>query len=281
MDQPVWITGAGGLIGSHLVRHAAVAARTVRALTRADLDLTDRAAVAQAFREAPPAGIIHCAALSKSVACQQDPILAWAANQEVTAHLAALAAEIPFFLLSTDMVFDGRVGNYDESAPLNPLSVYGVTKQEAERFVLRNPRHTVVRTSLTGGRSPTGDRGFNEEMRRAWSAGRALDLFVDEFRCPLPAVVTARAIWQLYLRNQPGLYHLAGSQRLSRWQIGQLVAARCPELTPRMAPGSLRDYSGAPRSPDTSLNCAKIQRLLDFPLPGLADWLAAHPGEYF
>ena len=281
MDQPVWITGAGGLIGSHLVRAAAVAGRTVRALTRADLDLTARAAVDRAFREAPPAGIIHCAAMSKSVACQQNPGLAWIANLAVTTHLATLAAGLPFIFLSTDMVLDGREGNYDESATPNPLSVYAETKLEAEQFVLGNPRHTVVRTSLTGGRSPTGDRGFNEEMRRAWQAGRALDLFVDEFRCPLPAVASARAIWQLYDRDQPGLYHLAGSQRLSRWEIGQLVATRCPGLAPKMVPGSLLNYAGAPRSPDTSLNCAKIQRLLDFPLPGLADWLAAHPGEYF
>jgi dTDP-4-dehydrorhamnose reductase len=46
-----------------------------------------------------------------------------------------------------------------------------------------------------------------------------------------------------------------------------------------MQPGSLKDYRGAPRSPDTSLNCAKIQKLLSFPLPAFTEWLAAHPKE--
>jgi dTDP-4-dehydrorhamnose reductase len=106
-------------------------------------------------------------------------------------------------------------------------------------------------------------------------------LFTDEYRSPIPAEVTARAIWELAARNRPGIYHLAGTERLSRWQIGQLLAARWPQLQPRLEPGSLKDYRGAPRAPDTSLNCAKVQRLLSFRLPGLTEWLSAHPDEPF
>ena len=118
-------------------------------------------------------------------------------------------------------------------------------------------------------------------MRRAWQAGQTLRLFTDEFRCPIAAEVTARAIWELAARNEPGLYHVAGSERLSRWQIGQLLAARWPELKPGLIPASLKEYAGAPRAPDTSLNCAKAQKLLSFRLPGLTEWLSAHPDEVF
>jgi dTDP-4-dehydrorhamnose reductase len=194
----------------------------------------------------------------------------------VTASLAEMAAEIPFVFFSTDLVFDGQTGHYDETAPVNPLSVYAETKAEAERLVLRNPRHYVIRTSLNGGVSRTGDRGFNEQMRRAWASGRTLTLFIDEFRCPMAAQVTARAVWELVLRDRPGLYHVAGAARLSRWEIGVLLAARWRELQPRLERGSLRTYRGAPRPPDTSLNCAKAQALLSFALPGLPEWLAAH-----
>jgi dTDP-4-dehydrorhamnose reductase len=159
--------------------------------------------------------------------------------------------------------------------------VYAETKASAEQIILANPRHTVVRTSLNGGISPTRDRGFNEQMRLAWQAGQRMKLFTDEFRSPIPAEVTARAIWELAAPSRPGLYHVAGSERLSRWEIGQLLAARWPQLKPRIEPGSLREYSGAPRAPDTSLNCAKAQTLLSFPLPGLTKWLAAQPDEAF
>jgi dTDP-4-dehydrorhamnose reductase len=279
----VWITGAGGLIGHYLVQTAPTNAPelSVIGLTRPQLDLTDFGAVRQRFHDEKPDAIIHCAALSRSPDCQTNPGLARKLNIEVTALLTELAVDRPFFFFSTDLVFDGRRGNYDETASVNPLSVYAQTKVEAEQIVLKHPQHTVIRTSLNGGRSPTGDRGFNEQLRLAWTAGKALTLFIDEFRCPIPAQVTARAVWELLRQQRPGLYHLAGSERLSRWQIGQLLAARSPDLQPRLVAGSAADYSGAPRAPDTSLNCAKIQQLLSFPLPGLTAWLAAHPNENF
>jgi dTDP-4-dehydrorhamnose reductase len=251
----------------------------VAALTRQRLDLAEFSAVRAAFRRDNPQLVIHCAALSRSPECEANPALARRLNVEVTALLAELAVEIPLVFLSTDLVFDGRTGNYDEAAPVNPLSVYAETKAAAEQILLANPNHTVIRTSLNGGTSPTGDRGFNEQMRRAWQAGQTMRLFTDEFRSPIPAEVTARAIWELAAQNRPGLYHVAGSERLSRWQIGQLLAVRWPDLRPQIEPGSLKQYRGAPRAPDTSLNCAKAQKLLSFHLPGLTEWLSAHPHE--
>lgn len=277
--QTAWITGAGGLIGNCLVQTAPH--RGVVGLTRAHLDLADFAAVRAAFREQRPRLVIHCAALSRSPDCERDPPLARKLNVDVTACLAELSAEIPFILFSSDLIFNGRKGNYTENDRPNPLSVYAETKLAAEQIVLANPRHTVVRLSLNGGISPKGDRGFNETMRRAWQDGQSLRLFTDEFRSPLPATVTARAVWELVAQNRPGLYHLAGRERLSRWDIGQLLAARWPELNPRIEPSSRRDYTGPPRPLDTSLNCAKIQTLLSFPLPGLREWLMANPNEPF
>jgi dTDP-4-dehydrorhamnose reductase len=279
----VWITGAGGLIGSYFLRTAPKFASQwqARGLQRADVDLTDDATVRRMFMAEKPLAVIHCAALSKTRACQTYPELARNINVEATALLAELAVEIPFVFFSTDLVFDGNSGNYDELAAPNPLNVYARTKAEAEQVVLRNPRHTVIRTSLNGGVSRTGDRGFNEEMRSAWQAGRTLRLFTDEFRCPIAAAVTARAVWELLALDKPGLYHVAGSERLSRWQIGQLLAARWPDVPARREPASLKDYTGPRRAPDTSLNCAKVQALLSFRLPNFTEWLEANPNEPF
>jgi dTDP-4-dehydrorhamnose reductase len=217
---------------------------------------------------------MHCAALAHTPTCEKNPRLARKLNVDVTAALAELASNIPFIFFSTDLVFDGLGGNYDESAALNPLSAYAKTKVAAEHIVLANPKHTVLRTSLNFGTSPTGDRAFNEQMLRAVQRGETLELFIDEFRCPIPAIETARATWEIAAGNQPGLYHLAGSERLSRWQIGELLAKHSALLNPKMEPVSIRDFRGLPRSPDTSLNCAKIQKLLSFPLPRFSDWLA-------
>ncbi|HTL16484.1 MAG TPA: SDR family oxidoreductase [Patescibacteria group bacterium] len=282
-DRPIWITGAGGLLGNYFVQTApefGVADRIV-GLTRPQLELTDYAAVRQKFAQTQPALVIHCAGLTRSPDCQAMPQRARQLNVEVTTVLSELAAEIDFVFFSTDLVFDGKKGHYDETEPINPLSVYAETKAAAENAVLRNPRHTVVRTSLNGGRSPTGDRAFNEQTRIAWEAGKTLTLFTDEFRCPIAAVETARTVWRLVTGSHAGLYHLAGSERLSRWQMGQLLAARWPQLNPKFVPGSAAAFPGVPRSPDTSLNCVKLERLLSLRLPGLTEWLAAHPEEIF
>lgn len=278
-----WITGAGGLIGNYLFRAADAHAPgwQVVGLRRSDLELTDFAAVRARFYRDRPQLVIHCAALSKSTACEADPALARKLNVDVTSLLCELAADMPLVFFSSDLVFDGRRGNYVEDDEVNPLSVYGETKVAAEQIVLSNPLHVVIRTSLNAGISPTGDRGFNEQMRLAWRAGQTLRLFTDEFRCPIPAVLTARAVWELVEKNQIGLFHVAGSERLSRWQIGQLIAERWPDLNPKMEPVSIKNSPAGPRPADTSLDCAKAQKLLSFALPGLTDWLEAHPEEVF
>jgi dTDP-4-dehydrorhamnose reductase len=274
----VWITGAGGLIGNYLVRTAPQCAPSfrIRALTRKELDLEDFAAVRAAFKNDLPQLVIHCAALANTPACEKNPGLAQKLNVEITALLAGLARDLPFFFFSTDLVFDGLAGNYDESAAVNPLSAYARTKAEAERIVLANAKHSVLRTSLNFGKSPTGDRAFNEQMRRTVERGETLNLFTDEFRCPIPAIETARVVWELAARNQPGLYHVAGNERLSRWQIGHLLRRYWDRPDSKIEAGSLRDFRGLPRSPDTSLNCGKVQKLLSHPLPRFSDWLVAN-----
>ncbi|HEV8327779.1 MAG TPA: NAD(P)-dependent oxidoreductase [Nitrospiraceae bacterium] len=270
------ITGAAGLIGQYLVKTASRWApdRDTQGLTRAGLDFTDRANVERTWQSIKPNAVIHCAALSRTKDCEQDPEQARCINVEATAHLAQLSQDIPFIFLSSGEVFDGRAGWYGETDEPNPINVYGQTKLEAEQAVLQNPRHTVVRIVLTAGTSETGDRSFVEEMCRTAKAGKDVTLYADEFRCPLPAGVIARVIWELVDREQAGLYHLGGSERLSRWEIGETLLPWCPELKGHLMKGSTRNHVGSPRPADLSLRCDKIQSLLSFRIPGFREWLA-------
>lgn len=249
----------------------------VRGLTRKDLELSDLPAVEQAFAADPPDLIIHSAAMSRADECARDPAGAWLHNVDVTRGLSRLASDRGFLLLSTDLVLDGRKGNYVEEDPVNPPHVYGETKAEAERIVLANPRHAVVRAALNLGRSASGNRAFNEQMRAALTAGRTLSLFTDEFRSPIATPVVARAVWELARQDVGGLFLLGGAERVSRWEIGRALLARWGELRGAIQPASIRDYQGPPRPADLSLNCRKTQSLLSFPLPGFHEWLAANP----
>ena len=272
-----WITGAGGLIGSHIVRAAAVHAPNwrVRGLTRSDFDFTDFPEVQRQFEADLPQLVIHCAAMSDPTVCEAQQTHTRLVNREATFYLSGLAQDIPMIFFSSDLVFDGKHGNYTEQDEPSPLTFYARTKAEAEALVLANLLHSVVRTTLTAGKSPNSDRGIEEQLRLRWAKGDTVKLFIDEYRCPIPAEVTARAIWELALAKRPGLYHLAGSQRLSRLEIGQAIAESRPEWNPKIESCSLRDYAGPPRAPDTSLDCGKLQQILSFPLTGLREWLVS------
>ncbi len=267
------------MIGQYLVKTASRLAPgwAVQRLSRAELELTETSKVKARIHALKPDLLIHCAALSRTKACEQNPDEARRINVEVTAHLAQLSQNIPFIFLSSGEVFDGKTGWYGEEDEPNPINVYGQTKLEAEQAVLQNPGHTVVRIVLTAGTSETGDRSFVEEMCRAAKAGKDVTLYADEFRCPLPAAVIARTVWELVDRKQPGLYHLGGSERLSRWEIGETLLPWCPELKGHLIKGSARNHVGSPRPADLSLRCDKIQRLLSFPIPGFREWLAGRP----
>jgi dTDP-4-dehydrorhamnose reductase len=278
-----WITGANGLIGNYLVQTAPRFAPRwrVRALTRADFDLLDFAAVEREFIKDKPQLVIHCAAISAVGEAQKNPAFARRVNVEITRLLAELAAEIQFVFFSTDLIFDGRRGNYTETDAPNPPHVYGETKAAAEQIILKNPHHLVARLSINGGVSRAGNRGFNEDLRLALRSGRPMKLFTDEFRSPIPAVETTRAVWELAEKNCAGIYHVAGAEKLSRWQIGQLLVKRWPEVTAKIESGSAKDFPGPPRALDTSLDISKVQKVLSRPLPGLSGWLAENPDESF
>ncbi|MCS7091694.1 MAG: SDR family oxidoreductase [Verrucomicrobiota bacterium] len=277
-ESPVaWITGAGGLIGHALVACAVRMSLPwkVRPLTRADVDLTDWPGVTKLYREERPALILHCAALSRTPVCEAHPELARLHNIEVTRHLVHLASDAYVIFFSTDLVFDGRKGHYREHEAVHPLSVYAETKVIAEEVVRQLPRHLILRTSLNLGRSPTGDRAFNEQLRRAWAAGHTTRLFVDEYRSPIAADETARLVWTLVLQQATGTLHLAGRDRLSRWDLGLLLASHWPDIDARMEPASQKEFEGPPRPPDTSLDCSRAEGLLGQPMPSFRTWLGS------
>lgn len=275
----IWVTGAGGLIGNAIVQAASQWApfTAVIGLTRTDLDLTDFTALEQRFASDDPDAVIHCAAMSQPMDCMRDPEGASRVNVAVTRRLAELFADRFVLYFSTDLVLDGRKGQYTEEDPPKPLHHYGATKLAGEDSVCDFQNHAVLRTALNFGASIAGDRSFNERMRRQLQEGDEFTLFEDEYRSPLSVEVTARVAWEMTRHRIGGLFLLGGAEKVSRWQIGKAFMDRWGKLPGKIRPGSLLDYDGPPRAADLSMNCRKIQALLSFPLPGFHDWLAANP----
>ena len=181
------VTGAAGLIGQYLVKTASRWAPgwAVQGLSRAELELTDTPNLEARIHALKPDLLIHCAALSRTKDCEQNPDEARRINVEATAHLAQLSRDIPFIFLSSGEVFDGKTGWYGEADEPNPINVYGKTKLEAEQAVLQNPRHTVVRIVLTAGTSERGDQEFCRRYVSNRQGRQGRDALCR--RVPLPA----------------------------------------------------------------------------------------------
>jgi dTDP-4-dehydrorhamnose reductase len=224
----ILVTGASGFLGGHVVAAVRAAGHVVLSTARGSGDAAvDLAApgmvdaVAQALR---PDLVVHLAAMASLAACEREPERARAVNAALPERLAArFGARL--LAASTDLVFDGRAAPYGPTAAASPLSVYGATKAEGEERV-RAHGGRVVRLPLLFGADPRG-RGATAALRVALAAGDIVSLFPNEYRTPLHAGDAARALVDFVTDpDGPGLVHLAGPERLSRWQLGQRFCRR-------------------------------------------------------
>ncbi|MCU0573121.1 MAG: NAD(P)-dependent oxidoreductase [Syntrophobacteraceae bacterium] len=274
------ITGAGGFLGWNLCRELAESWEVVGTIRSAPvdldsvrsvaLDLTDLARLRQVFREVRPEGVIHAAAASRPDYCQLHPSESARVNVDVPILLAGLCADagIPLVFTSSDLVFDGRNPPYREEDPVSPVSVYGEQKAKAEAEILRrHPSAAVCRMALMFGDGGPGGASFLQPMVRSMRGGKALKLFVDEVRTPVGGRDAAMGL-ALALESASGLLHLGGAERISRYDLGRLIADVLGIGEAVLIPSRQDEVSTpAPRPPDVSLDSSKARRLGFHPKP--------------
>lgn len=230
------ITGASGLLGTHLVLEArdaldvvAVSHRTALAedgLKSVQIDLLQPEATDELFEHYAPDWVVNCAALTDVDACEQDPEGASALNRDMPEKLARAAGSrgVKFVHISTDAVFDGKSGDYTENSIPVPVNEYGRSKLEGEQAVLAaDPRALVLRTNFFGW-SPGPKIGLFEWFYRGLDAGEPRPGFSDVFVSMLSARHLAEWILRLLRSDLHGLYHLASSDCVSKYDFGRLIA---------------------------------------------------------
>lgn len=209
----VAIVGAHGLLGAATVSEWRSAGHTVRALTRADVDVTNHRQVCDVIAATIPDVVINCTAYNQVDAAEDHPAAALAVNSWAVRSLAAAAAGAGAVLVhySTDFVFDGHTDRpYVETDPTNPQSAYGASKLLGEWFAADAPRHYVLRVeSLFGG---AASRSSVDRMLDQMRAGRRVTAFADRTVSPSHVEDVARATRALVERAAPlGLYHCVNS----------------------------------------------------------------------
>lgn len=150
----ILVTGAGGQLGRELAQR--LPATEAVCLTRAELDLTDAAALGAILARLRPRVVINAAAYTAVDRAETEREAAFAANADAPGLLARACAEAGAALLhvSTDYVFDGASRRpWREDDPTGPINVYGASKLAGEQAIQRAlPRHIIVRTAWDGSR---------------------------------------------------------------------------------------------------------------------------------
>ena len=284
MSEPVLVSGAAGFLGWWLARELLRRGHAVHGTSRDGqglpagvvphrLELSDGGAQGAALvRALRPAAVFHLAALSDADACARDPDLAERVNARAPAALAGAAEEAGawFVQASTDLVFDGTRPPYGEDDPPAPLGPYMATKAAAERAVLgAAPGALVARVALLYGLAGGRKGCFSQVLLERLGRGQPVTLFSDQYRTPLLVQDGAELLCDLLAARPAGLLHLAGPERVSRWEHG-VVLARAFGLDPAgCVSGSLAAAVAgggpaalAPRPPDVSLRTTRLQALV-------------------
>jgi dTDP-4-dehydrorhamnose reductase len=245
---------------------------------RVSLDLDDPAAMKTLLAEYRPGVVYHVAAMTDPDQCERNPEGAESVNFTATRELAHWAgtAGAKLVFVSTDLVFDGSRGNYNENDEPAPLSVYGRTKLLAEGAVLNGcPRAVVIRSSLFYGiGGPTG-RTFLSSLLGTLSRGDRMRLFVDQKRNPVFLEDVARAMITAAKFDLEGLFHVAGSEIVTRYEFGTMVCEAFGFDKSLLVPISMADFGYCAARPlDSTLDTAKFRSAAGFEPTPLGQALA-------
>ena len=269
------ITGASGLVGVRLTELAMKAGHEVIALynqhtitspNALQVDLKDEYKITKTVKDSGSNVVIHLASLTDVDLCEQDPHLADLVNAVTTRTIAqeCRKAGIHFVYVSTDYVFDGRQGNYTERDQPNPVNTYGLSKLRGEEATRESSAtFCIARTSVVYGWGRKSRPNFGSWTYSELKAGRPIKVVEDQYCSPTLNSHLAVMLLEVAEKQLPGIIHLAGASRLSRYQFALEMADQFQLDRKLILPTNAKLSSWVAERPlDSSLNVNKAQKLM-------------------
>lgn len=226
-----------------------------------------------------PDVIIHTGALTHVDYCETHPEESYHHTVESTKAAIALAKKCrsKFIYISSDYVFDGENGPYSEDDPVNPLSVYGKHKLEAERLVEKKLKNYLIYRITNVYGNEQRRKNFVAFLIRTATSGESKELKLpsDQLATPINAYDIGRITDRLIRDNKRGIYHLASNQNLSRVELARRVLKRIPGHKITIIPTLTADLAQpAPRPLNGGLKNEKIlNEYPDFVFTRVEDYL--------
>lgn len=275
------VTGASGYVGSNLIKFLKGAEYDVYGVTSKEmreekiyrLDLIDSQKLLDVLNLLKPNVIFHTAALSSLSECEKNPELAMRINVEATRNIIDairnVNLDIKLVFLSSDYVFDGRKGNYNEDDAVNPQTFYGKTKMLSESDVKKYLENYIIcRTANIYGK---GGIFFNFVLA-ALEKNKTIDVYDDVFYTPTYIDYLLDSLRQLIEIGYKGVIHIAGSERVSRYDFA-LKMAEILEKDKTLIRPIKQNRERKLIAKDSSLNCEHSRKILKNYWPSIEESL--------
>jgi len=276
MDR-LLIIGASGLVGSRMSKLAegkfevsgTYFSHPMNGPNLYTLDTRDRSAVLKLIEKVKPDFVVDTHSLNNVDYAELHRNEAWDINVDGSRNLAEAAKQFgsKYIFLSTDYVFDGRKLKYTEKDKPHPLSYFAMTRVVTEQMLEAfDMNYVVARTAVVYGLGGLNKVSFAVWLINKLRAGEAVTIVNDQKNNPTFADNLVAQLMALYEKDATGLFHVTGSQCISRFDFSKEIAKQFdldvglirPITTPE-----LRQI--APRAATVNMSSAKVERLTGIP----------------
>ncbi len=239
IKRRIMITGSNGLLGERLVEYykdnenVELLCCSIEEYANSDdveyikLDISSKTDVRKIIKSFYPDVIINTAAFTNVDACETEKDSAWKVNVDGVDNLAkhAIISDAHLIQFSTDYIFDGTAGPYDENALPNPLSYYGRTKLASENLLKNyNTKSAIVRINILYGPSQSGQMDFVRWVVDSLSARKEIRIVTDQINNPTFTEDLAGGINSVIELGKTGIYNMGGAELLSRYEFTLKIA---------------------------------------------------------
>lgn len=269
ISSPIMLLGGNGMLGQDI----SILASAIP-LSKEDCDITCLDAIEHAIYTHKPSVVINCAAYTKVDLAEKESEQAHLINSlgAKNAALACLKMGVALTHISTDYVFDGKSSEpYLETDTCRPLSVYGKSKHEGERYVLEHmPKAKIVRTQWLYGH---GGENFVETMIRLGKSRDQLSVIHDQVGTPTSTHDLAKAILTLCSYPAAGVFHIRNAGSTSWYGFAKEIFSQTG-ISCDVRPITTEEYPlPATRPQNGILSMSRWQKELS--LPELPHWKSA------
>lgn len=277
----ILITGSSGFVGKDLFEELKTS-HEVAGIDRnksewadREIDLTNEKAVKTTIEEIKPDIIIHSAALTNVDYCEAHREEAYAINVGSTKHLVDIVrnTRVKFIFISSDYVYEGDKGNFDEKSPTRPINWYGQNKLDAERVIQTLKDYVILRTGVVFGWDTKG-KNFFMQLYENQKNKKEMRVPIDQISNPTYIELLEEIIARSIEKKLKGLFVSTGPESIGRYDFALKIADTFGFDKSLIIPIKTKELGQVAKRPlNCGTNSKKLQDALGVKFPSLNESL--------